>query len=366
MINFNAFELVRKRYTNYMPFLSELRNFVQDKKIYHGLKILHNIPLTIEAVLKIEILLLGGAEVTVSCISSLLPSLDAIDILKNANVEVKIEHFFKKTYDFHLDCCGELLNIPPPKIGAVELTQTGSVLYKKANCLYPIVSVDDSLLKLLETMLGTGDGFLRALTYKFGYDIYDKKFILFGFGKVGRGIAHSLMKFTDRIVVIDTNKESMKMALKCGIKYIDSTNREIIAQELRDCSFIVCATGIKNVMTDFYAFNKFNFNKAILINMGAYDEYGDNFGEKEVLFDKKPFNFSISEPTTMKYLDPIFYAHNLGIELILSKRVGHGYNAFPKDLSREILKKWSIIYHEEFFKIEEFFSENFIGNINEQ
>lgn len=356
MINFNAFESARKRYTkNCMPFLYELRNLAQDKKMYHGLKILHNIPLTIEAVLKIEILLLGGAEVTASCISSLSPSLDAIDILKSANVEVQIEHDFKKTYDFHLDCCGELLNISPPEIGAVELTQTGSALYKKANCFYPIISVDDSLLKLLETMLGTGDGFLRALMYKFGHDIYDKKFILFGFGKVGRGIAHSLMKFTDKIVAIDRNEESMEVAFKCGINYIDSTNREIIAKELRDSSFIVCATGIKNLMTDFYSFNKFDFNKAILINMGAYDEYGDNFRENEVLFEKKPFNFSISEPTTMKYLDPIFYAHNLGIELILSKKIGRGYNAFPNDLAREILKKWSIIYQEEFFEVEAYF-----------
>ena len=356
MINFSAFESVRKRYTkNCIPFLYELRNFVQDNKIYHGLKILHNTPLTIEAVLKIEILLLGGAEVTASCISSLPPSLEAIEILKSAGVEVQIEHGFKKMYDFHLDCCGELLNIDPPMIGAIELTQTGSTLYKKANCLYPIVSVDDSLLKLLETMLGTGDGFLRAITYKSSHDIYDKKFILFGFGKVGRGIAHSLMKFTNRIVAIDINKKAKEMALKCGIKYIHGTNKKLIAEELRDSSFVVCATGVKNLMTNFYSFNKFNFKKAILINMGAYDEYGDNFDKKEVLFDKKPFNFSISEPTAMKYLDPIFYAHNLGIELILAKRIGLGYNAFPDDIARGILKKWSIIYHEEFSKIKEFF-----------
>lgn len=356
MINFNVFESVHKRYTkNCMPFLHELRNLSQEKKIYHGLKILHNIPLTIEAVLKIEILLLGGAEVTASCISSLPPSLDAIDILKSANVEVQIEHEFKKTYDFHLDCCGELLNISPPKIGAVELTQTGSALYKKASCVYPIVSVDDTPLKLLETMLGTGDGFFRALTCKFGHDFFGKKFILFGFGKVGRGIARSLKKVTNKIVAIDRSEESMEVALKYGIKYIDSTNKGIIDKELRDSSFIVCATGVKNLMTDFYSFNKSDFNKAILINMGAYDEYGDNFGKNEVLFEKKPFNFSISEPTAMKYLDPIFYAHNLGIELILSKRIGCGYNVFPNDLAREILKKWSIIHQEEFFELEAYF-----------
>lgn len=249
-------------------------------------------------------------------------------------------------------------------MGAVELTQTGSELYKKANCFYPVVSVDDSLLKFLETMLGTGDGFLRALMYKFGDDIYDKKFILFGFGKVGRGIAHSLMKFTDKIVAIDRNEESMDVALKCGIKYIDSTNREIITKELGDSSFIVCATGVKNLMTNFYSFSKSDFNKAILINMGAYDEYGDNFSENEVLFGKKTFNFSISEPTAMKYLDPIFYAHNLGIELILSKRIGHGYNVFPDDLAREILKKWSIFYQEDLFEAMPIFTK-FFRNVNE-
>lgn len=353
MINFDAFASAHKRYAkNCMPFLYELRNLAQDKKIYRGLKILHNIPLTIEAVLKIEILLLGGAEITASCISSLSPSLDAIDILKSANVEVQIAHNFKKTYDFHLDCCGELINISPPRIGAVELTQTGSALYKNANCFYPVVSVDDSVLKGLETILGTGDGLARALMEKFGDEIFNKKFVLFGFGKVGRGIAHALMKFTDKIVVIDKNDESMQLASQFKIKYIDSTNIKMIAKEIEDSAFVVCATGVKNLMTDFYSFKKVDFNKAVLINMGAYDEYGDNFAENEILFEKKPFNFSILEPTAMKYLDPILYAHNLGIELILSGKISPGYNAFPNDLANEILKKWFAIHQENLFELE--------------
>lgn len=352
MINFDAFTAVRERYSEKgMPFLNQLRDLAQEKKIYEGLTILHNTPLTIEAVLKIEILLLGGAEVTASSISSLPPSPEALDILKNAKVEVQLTHSFNKVYDFHLDCCGELLNIHPPKIGAVELTQTGSALYQKTNCLYPVVSVDDSSLKLLETLLGTGDGFLRALLHQFGHNINNKKVILFGFGKVGQGIAYALKKFTDKIVIIDKNGESRKVALQYGFDYIESTSRDLIIQTLQDSAFVVCATGVKNLMTDFYSFNKSDFNEAILINMGAYDEYGDNFSEQDVLFAKKPFNFSISEPTAMKYLDPIFYAHNLGIELILSKKISQGYHPFPNELAKEILKKWSILYQEEFFEI---------------
>jgi adenosylhomocysteinase len=355
MINFNAFDNARRIYKKIeMPFLSEFRENVARTRPYRGLKILHNIPLTVEAVLKIETLLQGGADVTASCITLLPPRQDAVDILKAANVEIQIEHNFKSDYDFHLDCCGELILIPPKK-GAVELTQTGGELYKKSPLTYPVISVDDSPLKLLETLFGTGDGFIRALALSTYQGFHDKKFMIFGYGKVGRGIVQSLIKFTDKIVVIDVNHLAMKSAMARGIKYIDSHSREKIKEELKGTDFVVTATGIKNLLSDFYHFTKQDFNQAILSNMGADDEYGHNFSIDDVLFEKKPLNFSTSQPTTMKYLDPVLYAHNISIDLILSQKIQPGYHAFPEKMARDILNHWAKLHHEEFFEIEEYF-----------
>lgn len=357
MINFSAFEQVRKNIRDEMPFLSGLREVVIRTRPYRNLKILHNIPLTIEAVLKIEVLLQGGAEVTASCITTLAPHPEAIDILRAAHVDVQIEHTFKTTYDFHLDCCGELIHLPPPRKGAVELTQTGTKLYKQAALGYPVISVDDSPLKLLETLFGTGHGFIRALMLSNHRELHDKKFVIFGFGKVGQGIVHSLIKFTDKIVVVDSNAAVMKAAAFRAIKYINSEERSKIKEELQDTDFVVTATGIEGLLSDFYHFNKLDFNKAILTNMGAGDEYGQNFTLQDVLFEKKPLNFSISEPTQMKYLDPVLYAHNIGIDLILSHKMQPGYHAFPNDIAWEILHRLSTLQGENFFKIENYLDE---------
>jgi len=210
-------------------------------------------------------------------------------------------------------------------------------------------------LKLLETLFGTGDGFIRAITWLTHQGLHDKKFLVFGYGKVGRGIVQSLIKFTDKIAVVDHSPMARNAAAARGIKYIDSRDREKIKEELKDVAFVVTATGVKNLLSDVYHFNPLDFHGAILSNMGAYDEYGNNFGLNDVLFEKKPLNFSVSEPTTMKYLDPVLYAHNIGIDLILTSTIQPGYHAFPQKMAKDILDRWATLHHEEFFEIEEYF-----------
>ena len=356
MIQFSAFEALHQRYKEEdRCFLSQACQQAHTEKPYQGLRILHNIPLTLETVLKIEVLLLGGAEVTASCITALPPSEEALALLRAAQVDVQIEHRFSGDYDFHLDCCGELIGIAPPKRGAVELTQTGSALYKKASLSYPVLSIDDSELKLLETLFGTGDGFIRALQASTHTVLYDKKYVIFGYGKVGRGVVRTLLRFTDNISVIDSAESARQSALKRGIKYIDAREREKIKKEIQSAAFVVTATGVQHMMSDFYGFKKADFGDAVLTNMGAYDEYGKNFSAQDILFEKKPLNFAIPEPTTMHYLDPIFYAHNYAIDLLLAGTFAPGYHPFPSEIARDILKKWEALHHEELSAIEDYF-----------
>lgn len=46
------------------------------------------------------------------------------------------------------------------------------------------------------------------------------------------------------------------------------------------------------------------------------------------------------EPTRLKYLDPIFYAHNLGAALLLTENFAPGYYPFPEQISEKIIKVW--------------------------
>ena len=134
---------------NDMPFLAKQREYALKFKPYKKLAILQNVPLTLSTLFKIEVLVLGGAEVF-SYLSSSLPYDDkAIDLLLQANYRVVSKDNCTGDFDFHLDCCAELLHLAPPKLGAVELTQSGSKIYEKAQVDYPVISVDYSKLKVL-------------------------------------------------------------------------------------------------------------------------------------------------------------------------------------------------------------------------
>lgn len=349
-IHFDAFEQAhRKHSAKQMPFLNELNEAAIKHRPYQGLKILHNIPLTVEAVLKIEPLLLGGAEVTVSCIQALAPEPEALAILKAAGVTVQLNHDFTDDYDVCLDCCAELMHLNP-KLGTVELTQTGSELYKKNQHLtYPVISVDDSKLKYLETVFGTGDGFLRALLSHVKEEIYNREFLVFGYGKVGQGITRALLKYTDLITVVDPSEKAKKIAERKGLKILDSTSKPGVREALKEVYCVITATGVKHLLSDYYQLAKADCGQAYLINMGAEDEYGENFQASDVLYEKKPFNFSVEMPTLMKYLDPVFYAHNRAIDFLKSGNLSPGYYPLPVSFSEKVLDRWTFFHQEYLF-----------------
>jgi adenosylhomocysteinase len=344
----NAFELARDRYPLHkIPFLTKMINRVRIEKPYVGLKILHNTPLTIESVLKIEPLIAGGAEVTVTNFKGLPPRDEALEVLRAAHVPMLLVPESNAEYDFHLDCCAHLVAARPPRVGTVELTQTGSEIYKRVNAQYPVMSVDDSKIKILETLYATGDGFVRAMRELQGDEICDKHYVLVGFGKVGQGIARALNKISSNITVVDENISKLPPGTQENIRFIDARKIDEVKEIVRHAYCVVTATGVRGVMSDCYGLNKKDFSQATLLaNMGGDDEWGDNFSAFDVLFEKMALNFSLPEPTDIIYLDPIFYAHNLGIELILSGRLNPGYNSMPEDVSTAILQGWQEFHHE--------------------
>lgn len=318
------------------PFLAYHYQYLLKEKPYTGLSVLHNTPLTLSTLPKIICLLAGGADVTVSSIDDLLPQPKAVQAINDLGIPfVDKSMVMDSVFDVHLDCCAELLRLPKPRIGAVELTQTGSERYKATLLNYPVISVDDCKIKQFET-IGTGIAYVDALKQLTDHTLYDRKFMLFGLGKVGTGIVEALKLLTKNIVIVD------KRFIRSNYPVYLIDEEDLIRKELKDTFCVVTATGVCGLISSH--FDQFDFDGVILSNMGALDEFGWKFSTNRVLFKKRPINFSLEYPTPTKFLDPIFYAHNLSIDLLLTKQYNAGYHPFPEDLSNIINNDWVSFY----------------------
>ena len=103
-----------------------------------------------------------------------------------------------------LDCAGVNTAVKS-KYGYVELTRSG--MYRYRECRQPVFLADDGRIKVIETGLGTGDGFRRGMAHAGYGDFKGRRIVLFGCGKVGRGIAmYALLGGAELTVVDDASR----------------------------------------------------------------------------------------------------------------------------------------------------------------
>lgn len=326
------------------PFMHELYEDMKRRKPYTGLRILHNMPIMISDLLKIDCLVMSGADVTITMPKFARSDYEAVELIKKSSIKFIPKHKFSEQYDILLDCCGELAEVIRPLIGAVEITQTGANKYRRMQVDYPVISIDDSQLKYLEDSIGSADGFMRSIKQLIKEDLNDQKYIIFGFGKVGVGIARELKKISNNVIVIDKLPSVLKNAEKLGYQTIPSLQKEIVEHCAQDAFCIVTATGNKGFVSR--EFDVSNFKNKYLVNIGAEDEFGDKFGVNEVFNEKMPVNFVLKEPTKIEYLDPAYYAHNTCIDLVLNKKLSNGVHPLPKEVDNNILNKWFDFHNE--------------------
>jgi adenosylhomocysteinase len=330
-----AWEMYEQQRT---PFMHMLFDDMQQRKPYRGLKILHNLPIMISDLLKIDCLLVSGADVTITMPKFVLSDPEAIQLVKRSPIHFIPTHAFSEQYDILLDCCAELAEVTTPSIGAVEITQTGANKYRNRNINYPVISIDDSKLKFLEDSIGSADGFMRAFDKLVTEDYRDKKYLVFGFGKVGVGIARELKKMTQDVIVVDQSEVAIKNALRLGYHALHTSEYELIMKEIQDAFCVVTATGNKGFISKSY--EKKIFAGKVLVNIGAEDEFGELFEVKDVLNSKMPVNFVLKEPTKIEYLDPAYYAHNTCIDLLLNQNLNSGVHPLPSSMDEAILNQW--------------------------
>lgn len=325
------------------PFLNKQKDELAHSRVLEGLRLIHNSHMTWNTVLKLVPLLSSGAELTVTATSNLIVDAEVIEFMKKIKLNIRTPSEIDRDCDIVLDCCAGLANHVTPRLGVVELTQTGSAYFRKSKVAYPVLDLDRSLIKELECVLGTGDGFLRGFQAYVGRSILNRKFVVFGGGKVGRGIVRALIPYTKNIVCIDMDPVQLNQVPMVHTKILlTSDSIGEIKDSLKDTFCVVTATGKKGAISAL--FDRSDFNSCeYLANMGSEDEYGVKFEPSDVLFQKRMLNFSLSHPTQIKYLDPVFYAHHFGATLLAA---GTGVSEYPLWFDKKILNEWAAFHHE--------------------
>jgi adenosylhomocysteinase len=322
-----------------LPILNLLIDKYKKTQPFAGKKIALGHLLVRNTVVLLEALIAGGAEVI---IAEGFPSETASEVIEELR-----EHGFvvykneEAVYhaDIYLDVNALLGKIVPP-MAAVELTRTGIFHYQSIGC--PVVSADDCKSKKIEGFFGTSDGFVRAWQKYFPTDpLRDKKIVQFGYGKIGKGVAFGCRQEGANITIIDIDANGLEKAAREGFKTVIGNPNGELENILREADIVLAVTGVPKFISKTLPADWFRANKAKLINLGAEDEFGHLFEEKEILMGKAiPFNFHLANPTQNRYIDPAFAAHLLGLEALLSNNYSNGIHSLPEKIDNWIVKTW--------------------------
>ncbi len=317
------------------PTLKLQREEWSKTKPLNGLKVLDVTPLCRNSIYKYMNLIYGGAELFIGIsLSDDDPIL--LSLLNEAGIEVVSPDDFSRSYDIIMDCSAEFIE-HTPAIGCVELTRARSELY--ANKPLPVFMADGGDVKRIETCLGTGESYFRAMK-QLGYgDMRDKKVVLFGSGKVGQGIirggAHN-----GAIMTVITDKDSFPSNLSNLVsEVVDYRSKDDVERVIKDAYAVVTATGVEGAVEASISADKLLASGAILANMGATDEYGETIAESAVLANKDTINFILDDPTLLQYIDATMTLHNYGATYILNNREIRGVIMPPKDIEAELLRQ---------------------------
>ena len=315
-------EIVNDAYEKreYPALLALTREWAQVRP-FEGLRVLAATPVFRNTLLQYRALLAGGDDLVVGIGGSengaTMPCDSGIvEVLRGNGIPViGLQEAQKLAFDLILDCAGQF-SACHPRFGFVELTRSGVQFYE--NCEHPVYVADSGIVKRIETCLGTGEGYVRALA-QLGHDFDDgKKFVVFGSGKVGQGIVLQLLRSGANVqVVTDCSRGSNAFLDANGVPVTDCNDLDGVAALVRDADFVVTATGVKGALDRPQIVEALLASNAVLANMGVEDEYGPGVPSTRVLAEKKPLNFILEEPTHLKYIDASLALHAALGELLL-------------------------------------------------
>ncbi len=328
-------QLLHKAYKEkeYPALARQIENNERTKPL-KGVRILDATPVFRNTLLKHISLLAAGADLTVGISDVMAHNPNIVIFLREIGIPVVHASDQPKEQDMILDCAGSFSSWSSLK-GISELTRSGVEIYSHISM--PVFLADGGRIKRIETCLGTGESYFRAMK-QMGYDDWKgKKIVVFGSGKVGTGIiyyAHHLGAVVYVVTDLRTLSSSVQAKVKLAVHY---TNSEAIGSILEKAYAVVTATGVKNALSSYCPTDALLQSGALLANMGVEDEYGPEIPSTAVLEGKRTLNFILEEPTLLKYIDATMALHNEGAIYLLSHPKKRGLIIPPFELEEKIL-----------------------------
>ena len=301
------------------PALAAQAKHWREERPLESLRVLCGTPLFLNTLAQYAALLEGGADITVVYSDELGYDPAIPDFL--AGIGLKLRHGPNEAeasgpFDAVLDCSALNRGVFS-RFGYCELTRSGVHVYESDPPDKPVFAADSGRIKSIETVLGTGEGCLRGLRY-IGVDPAGKTVLLFGHGRVGRGIEYALAHSGATVRIVDPAQGRVfKPAL------------------LNGADLVIAATGVRDALAPFAQL--LLDSGALLVNMGADDEFGPGVPPDRAVNGKRPVNFMLPEPTSTRYIDPTLALHNAGILELMHANGKSGIITPPDELEDAIL-----------------------------
>ncbi len=320
------------------PALSEQASSWAVVRPLEGLAVLDATPVYRNTLQKHLALIAAGAHLSVGISSVMAHDPQVVDRLRACGIPVYSADTVSSMpkFDLILDCAGSFSSISP-RIGYVELTRSGADAYRKQG--KPVFFADGGKIKRIETCLGTGESYFRAMR-QLGYAEWaGKRLLVFGSGKVGTGILYYARKAGARATVI-TDPSTLHPSLLSYVEnVVDYRDIPSVCAALEHAYAVVTATGVRHALAQIPR-EALLQSGALLTNMGVEDEYGPHIPENAVLNRKRTINFLLEEPTHLKYIDATMALHNAGAVYLAEHEAdftGYAFLNPPVEMESEIL-----------------------------
>ena len=315
-----------------------------DEKPLKGVDVVMGHLIVRNSLTMVEALWRGGANVTL-CGSHLTASQKELcDELAGCGFPVLPMEEGVQRGDFYLDVSGELGRRRTPR-AAVEVTRTGEHYYINIPC--PVISIDNSRIKLLEDFFGTGESFMRAWQKLRPDDpLNGKNLVQFGYGKVGRGLAYHAGRAGMQVTVVDIDAKARQLAEAKGVKPLDPQDRAALQKVLAGADVVVGVTGIPGSVGRAVPPEWLRANHPVLSNIGM-SEFGPAIAASELLGGQDvPANFHLERPTRNRYMDPTFCAQVLALEELVHhpQKYPEGIHPLPDEIDLVLLDAWRSLW----------------------
>lgn len=295
-----------------------------------GLRVLDGTPIYRNTLGKYMALLAAGAEVWVPARPGMPSDAEVMRTLEEFGLHRAPRGM--DDFDIALDCSGQFRELHP-RLGFAELTRTG--VHRYAHVHHPVILADSGRIKQIETVLGTGDGFFRALAHLGHTELKGRHLLIIGFGKVGRGVLHYALKNGMKVSVADI--ADVREQLPENVGYVDAGDPTALNAAVLRSWCAVTATGYIAALRKKLNPEEIIPAQVLLANLGVEDEYGSIVPEKRVLNNKHPLNFILDEPTSMRFMETTMALHNACALELLTADLPHTCMSPAPDLEARLL-----------------------------